>query len=66
MGFVIEFRSGTYFQNLSSQNGGPLKTAKAFTSRAEADEFMHVNDWIMWNGGMTVQKDANEDLRILL
>jgi hypothetical protein len=61
MSFVIEFRSGTYFQNLRSQNGGPLKTAKTFMSRGEADEFMHVNDWIMWDGGMTVQKETFED-----
>lgn len=25
--YVIEFRSGTYFQNLNADNGGPMATA---------------------------------------
>lgn len=31
---VIEFRSGTYFQNLTADHGGPLDTARVFDDKA--------------------------------
>lgn len=52
--WVIEFRSGTYFQNLESERGGPKQTAKQFDSEAEANTFMRKNTWILGNGGMAV------------
>ena len=53
--WVIEFRSGNYFQNLTADNGGPMKTAQQFASKKEAEEFMDKNNWIYVNGGMAVR-----------
>jgi hypothetical protein len=51
---VIEFRSGTYFQSLAADHGGPITTAQAFESEDVAEEFMREHDWILFNGGMVV------------
>lgn len=50
--WVIEFRSGTYFQNLEADHGGPKETAHKFASKAEAESFMNANQWMWFNGGM--------------
>lgn len=50
--WVIEFRSGTYFQNLEADYGGPKETAQKFASKAEAENFMNANRWMWFNGGM--------------
>lgn len=52
--WAIEFRSGTFFQNLEAANGGPANTARRFASKAEADAFMDKHYWIAFNGGMAV------------
>jgi hypothetical protein len=52
--FVIEFRSGTFFQNMEAENGGPCGTAQRFATRDEAERFMEKHDWILFNGGMVV------------
>lgn len=54
---VIEFRSGTYFQSLASNNGGPMATAQRFDSAENADALMRAYPWIMGNGGMAVPFD---------
>lgn len=52
--WVIEFRSGTYFQNLEADNGGLMRTAQQFDSKKKAEEFMDKSNWIYFNGGMAV------------
>lgn len=56
--FVIEFRSGKYFQNLEDDYGGPMSTAKKFTCRQQAEDFMRQHEWILFNGGMTIPVKA--------
>lgn len=58
--FVIEFRSGSYFQNIESRSGGPMKTAKQFASVDEADQFMSEHVWILFNGGMVIIFNTNK------
>lgn len=50
--WVIEFRSGSFFQSLDADNGGPTKTARRFASYDEADAFIEAHTWIAFNGGM--------------
>jgi hypothetical protein len=50
--WVIEFRSGSFFQSLDADNGGPAKTAQQFATYAEADAFVDAHTWIAFNGGM--------------
>lgn len=52
--YIIEFRSGTYFQNLEAEYGGPAKTAQRFETELEADRFMSEHPWILFHGGMVV------------
>lgn len=53
-GYVIEFRSGTFFQNLDADKGGPRETAQRFDTADAADDFMREHEWILFNGGMAV------------
>lgn len=52
---MIEFRSGSLFQNLFAERGGPAATAMKFPSRQAAEDFMDKNEWIYLNGGMAVE-----------
>lgn len=68
--WVIEFRSGTFFQNLEAERGGPKETAQKFDSKQEAEEFMSQHEWILFNGGMALlienkKFDINEELRLV-
>lgn len=53
--WAIEFRNGSFFQNLEEKNGGPSATAKQFSSKEEAIEFMSHHAWIYFNGGMAYE-----------
>ena len=53
--YYIEFRDGSYFQSLEAVKGGQIKTAKAFSTKADAEAFMDAHGWIYANGGMAVQ-----------
>lgn len=52
MQYVIEFRNGSFFQNLEAENSGPKETAQKFNSKQECVEFMDKHDWVYFNGGM--------------
>ncbi len=54
--FIIEFRSGSFFQNLKADHGGPASTAQAFASKEAAENFMDQHNWIYFNGGMAVPR----------
>lgn len=56
MAYVIEFRSGTYYQNADADKGGPMATAQRFDTKEEANLFMHEEEslWILFAGGMAV------------
>lgn len=51
---VIEFRSGSFFQNLKADRGGPMNTAQRFESKEAAESFMAEHWWILLGGGMAV------------
>ena len=53
--WIIEFRSGTYFQHLDAMNGGPAHTAQTFPSQSATEDFMALHEWILMNGGMPVE-----------
>lgn len=54
--FIIEFRSGTFFQNLEADRGGSAATAQTFASKEEAEKFMTDHTWILFAGGMVIPK----------
>ena len=54
--FLIEFRSGSYFQGRDADTGGPPESAEGFDTREEAETFMRQNPWIVLNGGMVVPR----------
>lgn len=54
MRYIIEFRNGSFFQNLNDDNGGKRETAKQFASKKKAETFMRKHEWIRFNGGMVV------------
>lgn len=54
MTYVIEFRSGTYFQNIDADRGGAMATAQKFESTEAADAMMDLHEWIKLAGGMVV------------
>lgn len=56
--FAIEFRSGSHYQTEFVHIGGPALTAKRFRTRADAEDFMRVNEWILFNGGMVVEVES--------
>ncbi len=55
--YVIEFRSGSFFQNLEADNGGKMATAQRFASKKKADDFMREHEWISFNGDMAMAID---------
>lgn len=59
--WVIEFRSGTFFQNIEAAHGGRVQSAQRFDDQTEADTFMDENPWIVFNGGMAVEREFPED-----
>lgn len=54
MKYVIEFRNGSFLQNLAADHGGPRATAQRFDTAEEAESFMRQHEWIMFNGGMVL------------
>lgn len=58
MKYVIEFRSGSYFRDLKDERGSTLRDAKRFDTRKDAEHFMSRHEWILFNGGMTVEVTA--------
>lgn len=57
--FAIEFRSGSHYQTEFVHVGGPALTAKRFRTRADAEDFMRANEWILLNGGMVVKVEES-------
>lgn len=53
--WVIEFRNGSFFQDLKNDNGGPKESAQKFDSEKAAETFMDTHQWIYINGGMAVR-----------
>jgi hypothetical protein len=45
--YVIEFRNGSFFQNLEADHGGPKKTAQKFNSKQECVEFIKKNPLVI-------------------
>jgi len=61
--WVIEFRSGTFFQDIEAEHGGRVQSAQRWDSKGAAEAFMDDNPWIYWNGGMAVEREfSDEDL----
>lgn len=54
--FIIEFRSGNFFQSLEAERGGPASSAQIFASKKEVEDFMDKHNWIYFNGGMAIAK----------
>jgi len=59
--WVIEFRSGTFFQHIEAEHGGRVRSAQRWGTKREAEAFMDENPWICFNGGMTVEHELPED-----
>lgn len=57
--YAIELRNGSYFQDLDAKNGGPIESAREFSSREEAESFMQTHQWILFHGGMAVSIRSN-------
>lgn len=53
--FAIEFRSGSYFENLDAEHGCTVERARRWETREEAERFMRRHEWILMNGGMVVE-----------
>lgn len=53
--WVIEFRNGSFFQNLEEDHGGTKESAQKFDSEKAAQTFMDTHQWIYTNGGMAVR-----------
>jgi hypothetical protein len=63
--WVIEFRSGTFFQDIEAAHGGRVQSAQRWDTKKEAEAFMDENPWIYFNGGMAVEREfSDEDLRL--
>lgn len=58
--WVIEFRSGSFFQSPEASRGGPRETAQRFAAREDAETFMRCNQWILFAGGMAVPAEKAE------
>ena len=56
MEYIIEFRNGSYFQSLKHDNGGRKETAQVFKSKAKAESFVRKHEWMLFNGGIVVEK----------
>jgi hypothetical protein len=59
--WVVEFRSGSFFQNIEAGCGGRVQSAQRWDTREEADAFMNHNPWIYFNGGMAVEHELPGD-----
>ena len=55
MTYIIEFRNGSYFTSLEALNGGPVKQAKLFPSKAKAEACMVKEMWFLFMGGLVVK-----------
>jgi hypothetical protein len=53
--WVIEFRSGSFFQDIEAECGGRVQSAQRFDTKKEAETFMDQNKWLYVNGGMVVE-----------
>jgi len=56
--YVIEFRSGAFFQSLDAKTGGPIVTAQRFASRRDATKLADEHPWIWANGGCVLDADT--------
>jgi hypothetical protein len=56
--FAIEFRSGSYFQDLDAEHGCTIERSQRWPTRDEAERFMDQHEWILMNGGMVVEVPA--------
>lgn len=54
--YIIEFRSGNYFSTLHDTHGVLKSKAREFDSKESAEQLMDENTWILFNGGMVVEK----------
>lgn len=54
--WVIEFRDGTFFQNLEAEHGGPIETAQRFASKEAVDNFEEEHGWLLVYGSMALCK----------
>lgn len=59
--WVIEFRSGSFFQDIEAEHGGRVQSAQRFDTKHEAETFMDANKWIHFNGGMAVEREFPGD-----
>ena len=59
--WVIEFRNGSFFQNLEAKNGSSKESAQKFDSKTAAETFMDTHQWIYTNGGMAVIYSDNKE-----
>ncbi len=59
--WVIEFRSGSFFQDIEADYGGRVQSAQRFDNKDEAEAFMNANQWIYFNGGMAVEQEFPGD-----
>ncbi len=53
--WAIEFRNGSYFQNLEADNGGAIGSAQRFRNKVDTESFMNSHEWIYHHGGMAVE-----------
>jgi len=58
--WAIEFRNGSFFQNLESDFGGPRSSAARFDSKKETEAFMKQHEWLYHNGGMALEIDEKK------
>ncbi len=54
--WVIELRSGTFFQGLDESKGGRIATAWLFATKEIAESTMRKHVWILAAGGMAVPR----------
>jgi hypothetical protein len=59
--WVIEFRSGSFFQDIEAEYGGRVQSAQRFDTKKEVETFMDQNEWIYFNGGMAVEREFPDD-----
>jgi hypothetical protein len=59
--WVIEFRSGTFFQDIEAAHGGRVQSAQRWDTKEEAEKFMDDNPWISFNGGMAMEREFPGD-----
>lgn len=57
MSWVLEFRSGLFFNSPEAEYGATLEEAMHFSSREEAAEYFKQYEWVWFNGGMLVERE---------